>query len=59
MFLFEVCKHMAKVSKKIEEHLQQTHGVKQNDDIVLQGVKTHNLKNIDITIPKNKLITVT
>ena len=30
-----------------------------NDQIVLEWVKTHNLKNIDITIPKNKLITVT
>ena len=29
------------------------------DNIVLQGVKTHNLKNIDITLPKNKLITIT
>jgi len=27
--------------------------------ISFQGVKTHNLKNIDITLPKNKLITVT
>jgi excinuclease UvrABC ATPase subunit len=27
--------------------------------IVLEWVKTHNLKNIDVTIPKNKLITIT
>lgn len=27
--------------------------------IKFQGVKTHNLKNIDIEIPKNKLITIT
>lgn len=30
-----------------------------NDSIVLQWVSTHNLKNIDVTIPKNKLITIT
>ena len=29
------------------------------DEIVLQWVRTHNLQNIDITIPKNKIITVT
>lgn len=29
------------------------------DSIVLEWVRTHNLKNIDITLPKNKLITVT
>ncbi len=27
--------------------------------ITFQGVKTHNLKNIDIEIPKNKLVTIT
>ena len=30
-----------------------------NDAIILEGVNTHNLKNIDIEIPKNKLITIT
>lgn len=29
------------------------------DQIVLQGVKTHNLKNIDVNIPKNKITTIT
>lgn len=27
--------------------------------IKFQGVRTHNLKNIDVEIPKNKLITIT
>ncbi len=27
--------------------------------IVFEGVNTHNLKNIDITLPKNKLIVIT
>lgn len=30
-----------------------------DDSILLQWVKTHNLDNIDIEIPKNKLITIT
>ncbi len=30
-----------------------------NDKIIIQGARAHNLKNIDITIPKNKLVVVT
>ena len=30
-----------------------------DDTIQLKGVRTHNLKNFDITLPKNKLITIT
>lgn len=30
-----------------------------SDQIVLKGVNTHNLKNIDVTIPKNNIITIT
>ncbi len=30
-----------------------------DQSIVLRGVSTHNLNNIDVTIPKNKLITIT
>lgn len=30
-----------------------------SDKLILKGVKVHNLKNIDITIPKNKLVVVT
>jgi excinuclease ABC subunit A len=33
--------------------------INSNDFIILQWVSTHNLKNIDVTIPKNKLITIT
>lgn len=32
---------------------------KSQDQIVFQWVRTHNLKNIDITIPKNEIITIT
>lgn len=31
----------------------------QNDTIIFQWVRTHNLKNIDIELPKNKIITIT
>ena len=30
-----------------------------NDYIIIKGAKEHNLKNIDLTIPKNKLIVIT
>ena len=30
-----------------------------NDNIVVKGAKEHNLKNIDVTIPKNKLVVIT
>jgi len=30
-----------------------------NNSLILKGVKVHNLKNIDITIPKNKLVVIT
>lgn len=29
------------------------------ENIIFQGIRTHNLKNIDLTLPKNKLITIT
>ena len=29
------------------------------DKIILRGVKVHNLKNIDLKIPRNKLVVVT
>ena len=30
-----------------------------NDNIIVKGAKEHNLKNIDVTIPKNKLVVIT
>ena len=30
-----------------------------NDNIVIKGAKEHNLKNIDLTIPRNKLVVIT
>ena len=30
-----------------------------NDNIVIKGAKEHNLKNISLEIPKNKLVVIT
>ena len=30
-----------------------------NDKIIIKGAKEHNLKNINIEIPKNKLVVIT
>ena len=30
-----------------------------NDKIIIKGAKEHNLKNINVEIPKNKMVVVT
>ena len=30
-----------------------------NDNIVVKGAKAHNLKNINVTIPRDKLVVIT
>ena len=30
-----------------------------NDSIIIKGAKEHNLKNIKLTIPRNKLVVIT
>ena len=30
-----------------------------NDKIIIQGAKVHNLKNINLEIPRNKLVVIT
>ena len=29
------------------------------DSIIVQGAREHNLKNVDVTIPRNKLVVMT
>ena len=33
--------------------------MKSSDSIVLKGVRQHNLKNIDLDIPRDKLVVIT
>lgn len=33
--------------------------VKMNDKIIIKGAKEHNLKNIDLEIPRDKLVVIT
>jgi excinuclease ABC subunit A len=43
-----------------QQHLfQQQKEINNNENIEVFGAKEHNLKNIDITIPKNKLVVFT
>src|SRR5215467_1986577 len=43
----------------IAENKGQENGVQVEDVIEVSGAKVHNLKNIDIKIPKNKLVVIT
>jgi len=42
------------MAKKINNH-QDQHG---NDQIIVRGARTHNLKNIDVSMPRNQLIVI-
>jgi excinuclease ABC subunit A len=34
-------------------------GKQKHEDIIIKGARVHNLKNIDVTIPRNKLVVIT
>ena len=34
-------------------------GANMNDSIIIKGAKEHNLKNINLTIPRDKLVVIT
>ena len=48
---------MPKKSANIETLLHQTHG--SSWELIFEGIKVNNLKNLDLKLPKNKLITIT
>ncbi len=43
--------------KTIRKHKEKT--IPSNTDIFIQGARVHNLKNVTVTIPRNKLVVVT
>jgi len=44
--------------KTADQHIINNFGSLENK-ITFQGIKTHNLRDIDLELPKNKLITIT
>ena len=38
---------------------ESTHTMSDNDTIRIRGARTHNLKNVDLDIPRHKLVVVT
>lgn len=48
---------MAKKTGNIGQFLHQTHS--SSWELVFEGIKVNNLKNLDLKLPKNKLITIT
>ncbi len=40
------------------DHIKSEVHLPEGDKIVFRGVKTHNLRDIDVTIPKNKIVSV-
>jgi excinuclease ABC subunit A len=49
-----------KVKKPVQsKDIQQVTGVETDEAIQVFGARVHNLKNIDISIPKNKLVVIT
>jgi excinuclease ABC subunit A len=48
-----------KVKKPVQQKSEQVTGVETDEAIHVFGARVHNLKNIDISIPKNKLVVIT
>ena len=39
--------------------LMTVEGFKMSEEIIVLGARVHNLQNIDVTIPRNKLVVIT
>ena len=51
---------MAKKATAISNDLYTTENLHRDDDsIFIKGARMHNLKNVDVAIPRNKLVVVT
>ena len=50
---------MAKKTKASAVAAKQTVTVRRNENILVKGARTHNLKNVTVEFPRNKLIVVT
>ena len=47
------------MKEKVAKNKKKTEVIHKNDPIFIKGARVHNLKNIDVAVPRNKLIVVT
>jgi excinuclease ABC subunit A len=52
-------KNLRKVSEEQKNMLPKSSGRRKPSDIIIRGARVHNLKNINLTLPRNKLIVFT
>ncbi|MEO5943422.1 MAG: excinuclease ABC subunit UvrA [Ferruginibacter sp.] len=50
---------MDKIIKKTKKNTTDFAPIKPSNDILIKGARVHNLKNVTVTIPRNKLVVVT
>jgi excinuclease ABC subunit A len=50
---------MEKVTRRKASTKKEGHTSGNNNDILIKGARVHNLKNVTVTIPRNKLVVVT
>ena len=48
-----------KLSLEADDTYREEDGLWQDDQIVIKGARAHNLKNIDVTIPRDKFVVLT
>ena len=47
------------VTFSLENNLNQSIGMKEKSEIIIRGARQHNLKNIDVKIPRDKFVVIT